>query len=93
MNSLFAKRKRSTPRRGAATVETALVLPICLLFLFGILEYGRYIMVLQVTTNAAREGAHYALSHTQPVTIQGVTRGNATADVVNVTTRPCRASR
>ena len=86
MNSLFAKRKRSMPRRGAATVETALVLPICLLFLFGILEYGRYIMVLQVTTNAAREGAHYALAHTQPVTIQGVTRGNATADVVNITT-------
>jgi hypothetical protein len=52
--------------------------------LIGILEYGRYVMTLQVLTNAAREGAHYALSHTEPVTIQGVTYGNATSDVIQV---------
>jgi Flp pilus assembly protein TadG len=71
-------------RRGAAVVEAALVLPIVITFLFGILEYGRYVMTLQMVTNAAREGANYALSHTQPVTIAGVTTGNATTDVTNV---------
>ena len=71
-------------RRGATAVEAALVLPMVLIFLFGILEYGRYVMTLQVMTNAAREGAHYALTHTQPITIAGTTYGNATSDVTNI---------
>ena len=70
-------------RRGAAVIEAALVLPVVILFLFGILEYGRYLMFLQVFTNAAREGAHYALAHTDPITISGTTSGNATVDVTN----------
>jgi Flp pilus assembly protein TadG len=70
-------------RRGAAVIEAALVLPVVVLFLFGILEYGRYLMFLQVFTNAAREGAHYALAHTDPITISGTTSGNATSDVTN----------
>ncbi|MEX0678311.1 MAG: TadE family protein [Pirellulales bacterium] len=77
-------RTRPERRRGAAVVEAAVVLPVVILFLLGILEYGRYVMTLQVLTNAAREGSRYALSHTEPVTIQGVTYGNATSDVTNV---------
>src|SRR5882724_8663413 len=78
-------RRSSAPkRRASVTVEAALVLPIVILFLFGILEYGRYLMTLQMVTNAAREGAHYALAHTQPVTVSGTTYGNATSDVTNV---------
>jgi Flp pilus assembly protein TadG len=50
----------------------------------GILEYGRFVMTLQVLTNAAREGGRYALAHTEPVTIQGTTYGNATSDVTNI---------
>ena len=76
-------RTTSRRRRGASAVEAALVLPVVIVFLFGILEYGRYLMTLQTLTNAAREGAHYALAHTQPVTISGVTYGNATTDVTN----------
>jgi Flp pilus assembly protein TadG len=72
---------RGRRRLGASAVEAALVLPMVIMFLFGILEYGRYIMTLQIMTNAAREGAHYAKAHTQPVTIAGVTNGNTTADV------------
>ena len=64
-------------------VEAALVLPIVIMFLFGILEYGRYVMMLQILTNAAREGARYAVTHTNPVTISGTTYGNATTDVTN----------
>jgi Flp pilus assembly protein TadG len=80
-------RSRKVPpkrRRGGAVVEAAMVLPIVLLFLLGILEYGRYVMTRQVLTNAAREGAHYALAHTEPVTIQGTTYGNANSDVTNI---------
>jgi Flp pilus assembly protein TadG len=60
------------------------VLPMVIVVLFGIFEYGRYVMTLQMMTNAAREGAHYALTHTQPVTIAGTTYGNATSDVTNI---------
>ncbi len=87
MQAAYTRSRNQRPprrRRGAAVVEAAMVLPVVLLFLMGILEYGRYVMTLQVLTNAAREGAHYALSHTEPVTLQGVTYGNSTSDVVNV---------
>ncbi len=47
-------------RRGAAVVESALVLSVFLLLLFGIFEYCRFLLVLHVTNNAARDGARYA---------------------------------
>ncbi len=81
MKTPFNVLRSKRPRRGASVVEAALVLPIVLIFLLGILEYGRYVMMMQVLTNAAREGAHYALAHTEPFTLQGVTYGNATSDV------------
>jgi Flp pilus assembly protein TadG len=77
-------RTQKLARRGASVMEAALVLPIVMIFLLGILEYGRYVMTLQVLTNAAREGAHYALSHTEPVTLLGTTYGNATSDVTTI---------
>jgi Flp pilus assembly protein TadG len=79
-NDRLASRSK---RRGATTVEAALVLPMVVLFLFGIFEYGRYLMFMQVFTNAAREGAHYALAHTDPITIAGTTSGNANSDVTD----------
>jgi Flp pilus assembly protein TadG len=44
-------------RRGAAAVEFAVVAPIFFLFLIGILEFGRLMMILGVVTNASRSGA------------------------------------
>ncbi len=43
-------------RRGAAAVEFAIVAPVFFLLVFGMVEYGRMIMVQQVITNAARAG-------------------------------------
>jgi len=48
-------------RRGAAAVEFAVVAPIFLLLVFGMIEYGRMVMVQQVLTNASREGARCAV--------------------------------
>jgi Flp pilus assembly protein TadG len=62
------------------------VLPVVMLFLLGIMEYGRYLMVRQLFDNAAREGARYAVTHIQPVYLNGVTYGGATSDVTNVVT-------
>jgi len=57
-------RKINCRRTAAHAVEFAFVFPVVLLLLFGILEYCRYLMTLQVTDNAAREGARYALART-----------------------------
>jgi Flp pilus assembly protein TadG len=44
-------------RQGAAVVEFAVVAPVLVLLVFGMVEFGRMVMVQQVLTNAAREGA------------------------------------
>jgi Flp pilus assembly protein TadG len=48
-------------RRGAAVVEFAIVAPVFFLLVFGMIEYGRMVMVQQILTNASREGARYAV--------------------------------
>jgi Flp pilus assembly protein TadG len=57
----LANRSSSVRRRGAVTVEMALVLPIFCSLVFGIIEFGRGFMVAQLVTNAAREGARRAI--------------------------------
>lgn len=51
---------RST-RRGIAAVEFAVVVPFFILLVLGMIEVGRGIMVQQILTNAAREGAREAI--------------------------------
>ena len=48
-------------RRAAAVVEFAIVAPLFFLLVFGMIEYGRMVMVQQVITNASREGARRAV--------------------------------
>jgi Flp pilus assembly protein TadG len=47
-------------RSGATIVEAALVLALFLMFLFGLFEYTRYLLVHQLLANAARDGVRYA---------------------------------
>ncbi|MGI5858042.1 MAG: TadE/TadG family type IV pilus assembly protein [Tepidanaerobacteraceae bacterium] len=49
-------RKLFGRQKGQTLVELALVLPIIILILFGILEFGRIFHSYIVITNAAREG-------------------------------------
>ena len=62
-------------RRGAAVVEFAVVAPILFLLVFGMIEYGRLVMVQQVLTNATREGAR-----------KGVLDGSTTSEVETTVT-------
>jgi Flp pilus assembly protein TadG len=71
--------RRATPRRGAAVVETSVVLCIFLLFVFGLLEYAKFVFVYQSMQNAAREGARYAIAVINPDT---VTDANVEAEVL-----------
>jgi Flp pilus assembly protein TadG len=66
-------------RRAAAVVEFAVVAPVFLLLVFGMIEYGRMVMVYQVITNASREGARTAV-------LDGATTTSVTTAVNNYLT-------
>ncbi|MSR29869.1 MAG: pilus assembly protein [Gemmataceae bacterium] len=53
--------KNPGTRRGAAAVEFAIVAPFLILLVFGIVEFGRMLMVLELVSNGAREGARKAI--------------------------------
>lgn len=52
--------REGSPDRGQALVEMVLSLPIFLVLIFGILEFGNMWRTYQITTNVAREGARVA---------------------------------
>jgi len=54
-------RERLTSDRGGQIVEFALAMPILLLLVTGIAEFGLLFQTFEVTTNAAREGARLAV--------------------------------
>jgi len=49
--------RQSRRERGAAAVEMALVLPLLLLIVGGIIDFGRFFYTQNIVVNAAREGA------------------------------------
>lgn len=55
-----SSRKRGQ-RRGVALVEFAMVVPVVFLFIFGIIELSRYVMVQQALTSAAQRGCRKAM--------------------------------
>ncbi|MDN4610768.1 TadE/TadG family type IV pilus assembly protein [Arthrobacter burdickii] len=55
--------KRYRNEKGAVAIELAFVLPVLLLILIGILEFGRVMNVQVSLTQAAREGARHAAIH------------------------------
>jgi Flp pilus assembly protein TadG len=61
--------RSSRKQRGAAAVEFAVVAPVFVLLVFGMIEYGRMVMVQQMLTNASREGARRAI-------LEGATESN-----------------
>jgi Flp pilus assembly protein TadG len=54
------KMHRRSGQRGQGLVEFALVLPVFLLMLFGLVDVGRYVYMNSVLSQAAREGARVA---------------------------------
>ena len=66
------RQRRSRRARAAAVVEFAVVLPLLLTILFGIIEYGWVFMVRQTLQTAAREGCRLAVLQTSVAPYTGV---------------------
>lgn len=74
---IYTKRKTCLKdHEGAAAVEFALVLPLLMLFIFGIIEFGLLLFNQQVITNAVREGTRTG------VLMRGAPRTVATEDLL-----------
>ena len=58
-----SKLARSSSDLGQSTVELAIVLPVLLLLLFGIVDIALAVNADVTITNASREAATYAISH------------------------------
>jgi Flp pilus assembly protein TadG len=63
---MVARHKVPKGQRGVALVELALVAPIIVIVLFGILEFGMIIYSKGVVTNASREGARFGVVLNSP---------------------------
>ncbi len=59
---------RNSRREGKTIPEFALICVAFFLFLFGILEYARFVYACNLLNNAAREGARFAVTHSASAT-------------------------
>lgn len=72
------------PRRGAAAVEFAVVLPVLFTLMLGTWEVGRVVQVQQILVNAAREGARLAAQGQTINTTGAYTQISVTTGTPNV---------
>ncbi|TMC07695.1 MAG: pilus assembly protein [Chloroflexi bacterium] len=59
--------KASTGQRSQALIEFALISPVLLLLVFGIIDIGRAVFYYDTLAHAAREGAREAISASTPL--------------------------
>ena len=86
--------RQDVSERGATVVESAIILLVFFMLIFGIIEAGRFLNTRQVLTNAAREGARLAVAplsgtNTLPTTTEIQDRVNqflASANITGATT-------
>ena len=73
--------------KGASAVEFALVLPVLMLILFGIIEFGFILYDKAVVTNASREGARRGIVYLEDDT--GATIGVSADDIRTTAVNYC----
>lgn len=91
-------RRQRRPAAGQALVEFALVLPVFLLLLFGLIDVGRFVYTWNALNQAAREGARYgsvagwadSCNLTRKVCIEQTTVSRLAGVPATVATATCR---
>ena len=88
--------KKLRSESGASAVEFALLLPVLMMILFGIIEFGLALYRQAILTNASREGARLGIVQSIPaittgqinatidnyLTVAGIPPGNVTRTIV-----------
>lgn len=73
-------------RGGQALVEFAMALVVILMLIFGVVEFGRIVLVYNGIANGARIGARYAITNSSPPNATSVTNANVSTIQTNVQT-------
>jgi Flp pilus assembly pilin Flp len=81
--------QRGRDERGAAVVEFALILPLLVLFVFGIVEFGRAYSARIELTGAVREGARAVALGKDGVAATQAGAPGLKPSQITVTTVPC----
>jgi Flp pilus assembly protein TadG len=79
MRSLRPARRRAGDERGASAVEFALVLPVLILLVIGIVEFGRGFQVSGTLSAAAREGVRLMALQNDPAAARAAVRAATTS--------------
>jgi Flp pilus assembly protein TadG len=87
----MTKRSANTSS-GQALVEVALVLPVFILLLFGLVDAGRAIYTWNALSQAAQEGARLAAVQAGWIGITGTNCTIPMPDITPAPTTPCPAS-
>jgi Flp pilus assembly protein TadG len=75
--------------RGQAIVEFALLVPVLILLVFGIVDLGRAVYAMNAVGNAAREGTRTAIVNQTVSTIRSQAANQATALGIDATATGC----
>jgi hypothetical protein len=77
-------------QKSQALIEFALVSPVLLLLLFGIVDIGRAVFYYDTLNHAAREGARTAIRASSPLPTNADVLATATSQMIGVpVTAPC----
>jgi len=86
MCEINERRAGRKSERGATLVEFALILPILITLLFGVVEFGRLLNAQVVVTSATREGARYASLGSSAATVTSQVKASCpTLDPTKIT--------
>jgi Flp pilus assembly protein TadG len=77
--SAFERSLRLRDERGVAAVEFALILPVLVLLLMAILDWGYYFYMAETVVNAAREGARVGVIQSTESAAETQAEATATA--------------
>ena len=82
------KNSQKSSERGAAIVELAIVLPLLLVMLAGMVEFGLLFYNKQVITNASREGARAGIAQTTTDDIKTIVEDYCESRLITFTVSP-----
>lgn len=86
------RRPRRGGDRGAAAIELALILPILLVIVFGVIDFGRIVNTQVTLTEAAREGARALAFGQVPLTRAQQVTGTTDTQLVSTSACPSTAN-